>query len=263
MLPAESETPPHAAPADGCVVHQPSKTYPALANELVLPATVALAPLKNAFVSIGTDPDVCAFPLYVTEYVVGTVVVVVVSAAVVGVVLGGSGVGGVLLEGTEIGGAVFSDRVASPRSHTIPLRLPSRDLFTLKTAEFKVAFVLPFVFFDEATPFLYVFRSAVHDANVFGLFALAPDTCEVVPIARPITTKIPKPFLPTELNPSGSPQTPTSGPYGTRTMMTRRFLAWAACVFSVVTGSEAPAGTRANGPFAPARRSALITLAER
>lgn len=226
VLPAESETPPHAAPADGCVVHQPSKTYPALSNELVLPATVALAPLRKKFVSVGTDPDVCPFPLYVTEYVVGTVVVVVVgSAAVVAVVLGGSELSGVLLGGTEIGGAVFSNRVASPRSHTIPLRLRSRDLFALKAPEFKVAFVLPFAFFDEATPCLYVFRSAAHDANAFDLFALAPDTCEEVPTARPITTKIPKTFLPTELNSSGSPQTPTSGHHGTRTMRTRRFLA--------------------------------------
>ncbi len=132
-----------------------------------------------------------------TVVVSAAVVGVVLGGSGVGVVLGGSGVGGVLLEGTEIGGAIFRDRVASPRSHTIPLRLRSRDLFALKTPEFKVAFVLPFVFFDEATPFLYVFRSAVHDANVFDLFALAPDTCEEVPIARLITTKIPKLFLPT------------------------------------------------------------------
>jgi hypothetical protein len=161
--------------------------------------------------------------LYVTEYVVGTVVVVD-SAAVVGVVLGGSGVGGVLLEGTEIGGAVFSNRVASPRSHTIPLRLRSRDLFALNTVAFRVAFVLPLDFLDEATPCLYVLRREVQDSNVFDFFGAAPDTCEEVPAARPITKKTPKTFLPTDVNPSGSLRTPTSGDDCTRRLRTRRFL---------------------------------------
>jgi len=67
VLATARDVPPHAEPAAGCVVHQPANVYPVFANVPVLPATVTVA--LNAYVdeSVGTEPEPCVFPLYVTE----------------------------------------------------------------------------------------------------------------------------------------------------------------------------------------------------
>jgi len=63
VLAAARDVPPHATPATGCVVHQPTKVYPVLASDPVLPATVTVALLAYAVASVGAVPDVGELPL--------------------------------------------------------------------------------------------------------------------------------------------------------------------------------------------------------
>jgi len=62
VLAAARAVPPHAAPADGCVVHQPSNVYPVRASDPELLATVTEALLAYAVASVGTEPDVGELP---------------------------------------------------------------------------------------------------------------------------------------------------------------------------------------------------------
>jgi hypothetical protein len=63
VLAAAREVPPQAAPAAGCVVHQPSNEYPVFASVPEFPNTVTVAPLAYAVESVGAEPDDGEFPL--------------------------------------------------------------------------------------------------------------------------------------------------------------------------------------------------------
>jgi len=76
VLPADRDVAAHVAPADGCEVHQPANSYEVLVSVPEFAATVTVAPLAYAVVSVGTVPPVLPFPLYVTEYVVAVHVAV-------------------------------------------------------------------------------------------------------------------------------------------------------------------------------------------
>jgi hypothetical protein len=62
VLATARDVPPQAAPAAGCVVHQPLNEYPLFASPPLLPATVTLAPLAYVVASVGTVPDELVAP---------------------------------------------------------------------------------------------------------------------------------------------------------------------------------------------------------
>jgi len=63
VLAAACDVPPQAAPAAGCVVHQPSNLYPVRASDPVLSSTLTDALLAYAVASVGAVPDVGELPL--------------------------------------------------------------------------------------------------------------------------------------------------------------------------------------------------------
>ena len=63
VLGTACDVPPQAAPAAGCVVHQPSNLYPVRASDPVLSSTLTDALLAYAVGSVGAVPDVGELPL--------------------------------------------------------------------------------------------------------------------------------------------------------------------------------------------------------